>query len=409
LPVMGKVWGPDAVAKGQSTSFYGNVTALAESPAREGLIYAGSDDGLIQITENAGGSWRKVVTFPGVPDSTYVTRIVPSAHDAATVYAAFDNHKNGDFAPYLVKSTDMGKTWISLKANLPENGPVLALAEDPVDSNLLFAGTEFGLFFTIDGGKKWIQLKGGMPTIAVRDLAIQKRENDLVIATFGRGIYILDDYTPLRNLKPEALKSPAQLFPVKDALMCIESRPYGGRGKMFQGESFYVAENPPFGAVFTYYLKDSLKTRKQQRQEAEKAADKAAEKAIAKGAEKAGEKPAPPPYPTNDQLRAEAEEHSPSVILIVTDSSGRIIRRVSAPATSGIHRVAWDLRYPPGYLPPGRQPEAEADNPFNERIAGPLVMPGKYSATVWQEIQGKISQVAGPQSFSVSVMGAESM
>src|SRR5262249_39610312 len=160
---------------------------------------------------------------------------------------------------------------------------------------------------------------------------------------------------PLRNLKPEALRGPAQLFPVKDALMYIESRPYGGRGKMFQGESFYVAENPPFGAVLTYYLKDSLKTMKQQRQDAEKAAEKAAERTMAGGAEKAGEKPAPPPYPTTDQLRAEAEEHAPAVVMVVTDSSGRVIRRVSAPATSGIHRVAWDLRYPPGYLPPGRQ------------------------------------------------------
>src|SRR5262249_25139128 len=154
---------------------------------------------------------------------------------------------------------------------------------------------------------------------------------------------------------------------------------------------------------------DSLKTKKQQRQDAEKAADKAAERTMARGAEKAGEKPAPPLYPTNDQLRAEAEEHAPAVVMVVTDSSGRVIRRVSAPATSGIHRVAWDLRYPPGYLAPGRQQEAEADNPLNERIAGPFVVPGKYSVTVWQELEGKISQVAGPQSFAVTVMGAGSM
>jgi photosystem II stability/assembly factor-like uncharacterized protein len=405
LQIMGKVWGPDAVAKGQSTSFYGNITALAESPAREGLIYAGTDDGLIQVTENGGRTWRKIDKFPGVPETTYVARILPSAHDPLIVYAAFDNHKNGDFAPYLLKSADAGKTWTSLKANLPENGPVLALAEDPVDSNLLFAGTEFGLFFTVDRGNKWIQLKGGMPTIAVRDLVIQKRENDLVVATFGRGIYILDDYTPLRNLKPEALKNPAQIFPVRDALMYIESRPYGGRGKMFQGESFYTAENPPFGAAFTYYLKDSLKTKKQQRQEAEKAAARTAERAIAKG----GEKPVAPSYPSDDQLRAEAEEHAPTIMLTVTDANGRFIRRLTGPTTAGIHRVAWDLRSPPGYLPPGRQAEAESDNPFNERIAGPLVMPGKYSVTVWEEKDGKIAQIAGPQSFSVSVMGAESM
>jgi hypothetical protein len=187
--------------------------------------------------------------------------------------------------------------------------------------------------------------------------------------------------------------------------MYIESRPYGGRGKMFQGESFYTAENPPYGAVFTYYLKDSLKTKKQERQDAEKAAARAAERAIARG----GEKPVQPFYPSQAQLRAEAEEHAPALILAVADSSGRVVRRLTGPATSGIHRLAWDLRYPPGYFAAGRQPESESDNPFSERIAGPLVMPGKYSVTVWEEKEGKITQVAGPQSFSVTVMGAESM
>ncbi|MGH9762482.1 MAG: WD40/YVTN/BNR-like repeat-containing protein, partial [Blastocatellia bacterium] len=195
LPIMGRIWGPDAVAKGESTSFYGNATAIAESPVKEGLLYVGTDDGLIQVSEDGGGAWRKVEKFPGVPDMSYVTKVKPSSHDANTVYAAFDNHKNGDFAPYVLKSTDRGQSWTSIKGDLPANGSVLAFAEDPVDPNLLFAGTEFGLFFTTNGGQSWIQLKGGMPLIAVHDLAIQKRENDLVVATFGRGFYILDDYS----------------------------------------------------------------------------------------------------------------------------------------------------------------------------------------------------------------------
>ncbi|MGH9826778.1 MAG: glycosyl hydrolase, partial [Blastocatellia bacterium] len=198
LPIMGRIWGPDAVAKGESTSFYGNATAIAESPVKEGLLYVGTDDGLIQVSEDGGGAWRKVEKFPGVPDMSYVTKVKPSSHDANTVYAAFDNHKNGDFAPYVLKSTDRGQSWTSIKGDLPANGSVLAFAEDPVDPNLLFAGTEFGLFFTTNGGQSWIQLKGGMPLIAVHDLAIQKRENDLVVATFGRGFYILDDYSALR-------------------------------------------------------------------------------------------------------------------------------------------------------------------------------------------------------------------
>src|SRR5262245_31815185 len=169
---------------------------------------------------------------------TYVSRIAASQHDADTVYAAFENHKRSDFAPYLLKSTDAGRSWVAIKSNLPANGPVLAIAEDHVNPNLLFVGTEFGLFFTVDGGKKWVQLKGGMPIISVRDLAIQKRENDLVVGTFGRGIYILDNYTPLRAFKPEMFAQEATLFEVKDAMMYIQAQPLGGRGKSFQGESF---------------------------------------------------------------------------------------------------------------------------------------------------------------------------
>ncbi|HEU4769067.1 MAG TPA: hypothetical protein VFS77_16905, partial [Pyrinomonadaceae bacterium] len=213
LPVMGKVWGIDAVAKNASTAFFGNASALAESPKKEGLIYVGTDDGLVQVTEDGGKNWRKIEKFPGVGDMAYVSRILASNHDANTAYVSFDNHQNNDFKPYLLKTIDAGRTWTSLAANLPKNGPVLAIAEDHVNPNLLFTGTEFGLWFSIDGGQKWVQLKGGMPTIAVRDLAIQKRENDLVVGTFGRGIYIIDDYTPLRLVKPEMLRQEGVVFP----------------------------------------------------------------------------------------------------------------------------------------------------------------------------------------------------
>src|SRR5262249_51352429 len=155
-------------------------------------------DGLIHATPDGGKTWRKIDRFPGVPERSYVSRLLASQHAKGTVYASFDNHKNSDFAPYLLKSEDQGRTWTSLSKDLPKNGPVLALAEDHVDPNLLFVGTEFGLFFTPDGGKRWVRLKAGLPTISVRDLAIQKRESDLAVGTFGRGIYILDDYSPLR-------------------------------------------------------------------------------------------------------------------------------------------------------------------------------------------------------------------
>jgi hypothetical protein len=391
LPVMGKVWNIDAVAKHQSTSFYGNATALAESPKKDGLIYVGTDDGVINVTEDGGKNWRRIEKFPDVPDMTYVSRIIASSHDVNTVYAGFENHKNADFAPYLLKSTDAGKSWTSIKSNLPTNGPVLAIAEDHVNPNLLFVGTEFGLFFTIDGGKKWVQLKGGMPIISVRDLAIQKRENDLVVATFGRGIYILDDYTPLRMLTPEILAGETHLFPVKDALMYIQSQPLGGARKSFQGESFYTADNPPFGATFTYYLKETYKTRKDRRKEAEREAEK---------------KNAPPPFPTADELRAEEEEEAPQIIITVTDSEGQVVRRLIRPPAPGMNRATWDLRYPAPTLAQGRGGD---DNPFFEPPSGPLVMPGRYTVSIAKRVEGAVTPLARPQQFNVVVDGAASL
>jgi photosystem II stability/assembly factor-like uncharacterized protein len=388
LPVMGKVWEPDAVAKNQSTSFYGNIVSLAESPVKEGLIYVGTDDGLIQVTLDAGGTWTKYEKFTGVPENTYVSRLATSKHDANTVYAAFDNHKNEDFKPYLLESTDAGKNWTSIAGDLPENGPVLAFAEDPVNPNLLFAGTEFGAFFTVDGGQKWIQLKGGLPTIAIRDMAIHPRENDLIVATFGRGFYILDNITPLRQIKPETLQQSAALFPVKNPLMYLERYPLGGPKKAFEGDAFYTADNPPFGAVFTYYLKEKIKTKKEKRQDAEKEAAK---------------KNQTLPYPSHDELRAEAEATKPEVFVMVYDESGAPIRRVSGPLNDGFHRVAWDLRYSGPSLPSG---EPSEDDFPSAGTMGPLVMPGKYSVRLFQDVDGKITELAEAQSFTVVADGA---
>ena len=393
LPVMGKIWGPDAVAKHTSTDPFGNSSALAESPKKEGLIYVGTDDGLIQVTEDGGKNWRRIESFPGVPDMTYVSRIAASQHDADTVYAAFENHKRSDFAPYLLKSIDRGKSWTSIKSNLPANGPVLAIAEDHVNPNLLFIGTEFGLFFTIDGGQKWIQLKGGLPTISVRDLAIQKRENDLVVGTFGRSIYILDNYTPLRVLKPETLTQEATLFPVKDAMMYIQSQPLGGRGKSFQGEAFFTADNPAFGATFAYYLKEAPKTKKQKRQDAEKEAER---------------KGTPLPYPALADLSAEEEEEAPGIIFTIADSTGRVVRRLNAPLSPGINRVSWDLRYPAPTLAPPRPADGEED-PFAEPPGGPLVMPGRYSVTIAKRVNGVTSRLSASQEFAVFVEGQAAM
>jgi photosystem II stability/assembly factor-like uncharacterized protein len=391
LPVMGKVWGIDAVAKNASTAHFGNASALAESPKKEGLIYVGTDDGLVQVTEDGGKNWRKIEKFPGVPDMSYITRIIASNHDANTAYVSFDNHQSADFKPYLLKTTDAGRTWVSLSSNLPNNGPVLAIAEDHVTPSLLFTGTEFGLYFSIDGGQKWVQLKSGLPTISVSDLNIQKRENDLVVATFGRGIYILDDYTPLRLIKPETLRQESAVFPVKDALMYIQSQPLGGRGKSFQGERFYTADNPPFGATVTWYLKEAIKTRKEKRQEREREADR---------------RGAPVGWPTQDELRAEVEEEPPAIIVTISDSSDNVVRRLTGPVGAGMQRLNWDLRYPAANLSAPPPPDADPDF---EPPSGSLVMPGTYKASVAKRVEGVVTPLGSPQEFQVTVEGQENM
>jgi photosystem II stability/assembly factor-like uncharacterized protein len=391
LPVMGRVWGVDAVAKNASTAFFGNASALAESQKKDGLIYVGTDDGLVQVTEDGGKNWRKIDKFAGVGDMAYVSRIVTSNFEANTAYVAFNNHQNNDFKPYLLKTTDAGRTWTSLSANLPKNGPVWSVAEDHVNPNLLFVGTEYGLYFSIDAGQKWVQLKGGLPTIAVRDLNIQKRENDLVVGTFGRGIYILDNYTPLRLLKPEMLRQETAVFPVKDALMYIQSQPLGGRGKSFQGEAFYTADNPPFGATVTWYLKESIKTRKEKRQEAERDAER---------------RRAPVGWPTREQLRAEEEEEAPSIVVTITDANDRVVRRLTGPVSAGIQRLNWDLRFPAANLSAPPPPDADPDF---EPPSGPLVMPGTYKAFVSKRVEGVTTQLGPPQEFQVVVEGQESM
>ncbi len=391
LRIMGRVWSVDAVAKNTSTSPWGSVVALAESPLKEGLIWAGTDDGLIHVTEDGGANWRRIDRIAGVPETTFVSRLTPSQHDGNTVYASFDNHKAGDYRPYIAKSTDLGRTWTLISGNLPERGSVYVVIEDHKDPNLLFAGTEFGLYFTQDGGRTWTRLGSGLPTIQVRDLAIQKREDDLVVATFGRGFYILDDISPLRQLDSGVLAQEAYLFPVKKAPLYIESNPLGGAGAAWQGARFYTASNPPFGAVFTYYLKEELKTRRERRQEAER-------QAVRQGRDVF--------YPPWDSLKAEDREEAPSIILTVSDSEGRIIRRITGPTGAGIHRVAWDLRYP-APNPARTSADDEEDDGFGPPAAGPYVIPGIYRVSLSQRVDGIETPLGVPQSFEVYHLDAD--
>jgi len=391
LKVMGRVWSVDAVAKNASTSFYGNIVALAESPKKEGLLAAGTDDGLIRITEDGGGAWRSIDRFPAVPDASYVSRVVFSPHDAATVFATFDNHKKGDFKPYVLVSGDTGRSWKSIAGDLPERGTVYALACDPKDPDLLFAGTEFGAFVTRDRGAHWVRLTGNLPTIQVRDLAIQGRADDLVLATFGRGFYVLDDYSPLRATTKDTLAREATLFPVRDAWTFVPSSPNGLRDKGFFGDRYFTAPNPAFGAVFTYYLKDEIKTRRKTRQAAEK--DK----------QKKGEDTA---YPAWEALAAEDREEDPAILLTVTAEDGTVVRRLTGPVAAGFNRVAWDLRYPqfdPTSLSP---PDVD---PWDRVPGGPLAAPGRYRVSMAKRVDGVVTPLGEPQTFSAVPLGMSSL
>jgi photosystem II stability/assembly factor-like uncharacterized protein len=380
LPVMGRIWGMDAVSKNKSTSDYGNIVSLSESPLVEGLLYVGTDDGLIQVTEDGGNNWRKIDRVKGVPERAYVSRIEASLHDADTVYATFANYKQGDFNPYIAVSRDRGRIWSSISGDLPAREVVHSLMQDHEDPKLLFAGTEFGLFFTTDEGEHWVRLKGGLPTIQVRDIDIQRRENDLALGTFGRGFYVLDDYTPLRQVSEQSLGQDAVLFPVRDALLYVEKRSRHGS----RGHGFFTADNPPYGALVTYHLKDKLQTRQEQRIGAEKKARKAESK---------------PPLPSMAELREEDEEIEPQIVLTVRDAAGEVVRRITGPRDKGIHRISWDLRYP---ATTPTQLEEETDlAPWEEPDRGRLVAPGNFSVSLGKLVDGELVQLAEAQQFEV--------
>jgi hypothetical protein len=392
LPIMGKVWSMDAISKNQSTDIYGNITTITESKFDENTLMVGTDDGLIWVTNDGGKNWTKVDNIAGVPERTYVNQVIASQHNKNVFYATFNHHRYGDFKPYVFKSVDGGKTWSAIQHNLPERGSVYTIAEDHVNSNLLFTGTEFGVYFTIDGGDSWTQLKSGLPTIAIRDMEIQKRENDLVLATFGRGFYILDDYTPLRNLKKEDLGKDAWIAPIKESWLFNEKRPLGAPLKGFQGESFYSAPNPKVGAVFTYYLKDDIKTLKEKR------------KAIEKDKIKAGE---PVYYPSADSMRLEDGYPDPYLLFTITDSEGNVVRKMKAPAKKGMSRIVWDFRYnSPG---PITFETPDPTNPYDVAEIGFAAMPGNYNVSLSKFEDGKITEIVPAQPFKVNSLNAASL
>jgi photosystem II stability/assembly factor-like uncharacterized protein len=393
LEVMGKVWSVDAIAKNGSTDIFGQTTSIAESKLDENVLWVGTDDGLIHLTTNGGKNWTKFDNLPGVPAMSYVHQIIASLHDKNTAYVCFNHHRYGDFKPYVLKTSDAGKTWKPIQANLPARGSVYSIAEDHVDANLLFVGTEFGVFFTNNGGAHWTQLKSGLPTIAVRDLEIQRRENDLVLATFGRGFYVLDDYSLLRNFKKEDMAKTAIIFPVKEGLMFNERFPLGLRDKGHLGSSYFSTPNPAVGAVISYYVKDDVKTLKAKRQDAEKAKYEKKQKVF---------------YPSMDSLRLEDNQVEPYLLFTIKDQSGNVVRHLKAAAKKGLNKIVWDFRYNIP-APVNSRNTPAPDQLFGGAEEGAMVAPGQYSVTMAKYEDGVLTDLAGPVTVTCKLLDNSSL
>ena len=374
LPIMDRTWSFEAVAKNRSTSPYGTLVAFAESTINPDVLVAGSDDGLIHISENGGEFWRKIDNIPGTPNRSYINALYTSQHDENVIYAVFNHHKYGDFKPYIFKSSDRGYSWKNISGNLPERGNIYAIEEDHISADLLFCGSEFGVYFSNTGGESWTKLKAGVPTISVRDIAIQRRENDLVLGTFGRGFYVLDDYSSLRTIKKE---TPSQLMPIRDALLFERSNPLGGRNKAYQGDNLYVGDNLSAVALITYFIADDKKTLKEKRRKNEKKLGKEKQSVL---------------YPTYDELRAEVDEIKPHVLFTITNESGDVIRKFTKDVAKGLQRFEWNLRY-------GSKSPIRLGSDGNN--SSTLVSPGEYTVVMQQFHNDAYDTIGSPERFNV--------
>ncbi len=414
LPIMGRKQSYDSPWDFNAMSVYNTITSLSESPIKQGLLYAGTDDGIIQISENGGNDWMKkeVSSIAGLPDRAFVNDIRADLHDESTVYLSLDNHKYGDFSPYLYKSNDKGKSWRKITSGIPDTCMIWRTVQDHVDPNLIFAATEFGMYTSFNGGEKWVKLSSGLPTISFRDVTIQRRENDLVAASFGRGIYILDDYSGLREIakypsakpkitdvvpKKKGKKSkdvesekPAtitavlkdQLFPVKN---CYQ---FGYRDMAGStGAGMYKAKNPKYGATFTYSIAENFKTNKSERKKREKELNKTDSDI---------------PFPGWEALRQEKEEEQPTLWFTIKDEAGNIVNRIKGKYKQGIHRTNWDLSQASSNQVSLKKPSGEVSW-WNRGYA---VIPGKYSVSMSKEYQGVLTDLGSTQTFEVQPLRA---
>src|SRR4051794_1515777 len=319
LPLMGPERGDETLSRDDGVSDFGTITTIAESPVQAGVIYVGTDDGNVQVTRDAGKNWKNVTASFNLPGPRWVSTVIASAHDAGTAYVSFDGHQDDDFKPYIYKTTDFGASWVSIVTDMPDGMSVHALCEHPRSRNVLFAGTEFGLFVSTNGGGKWSLVRGNLPRVRIDDILVTRAGNDLVLGTHGRSIIVLDDITMLERSDAAVLSEEAHLFAPRPATEYYEMRalPAPGAAK-------FSGPNPDYGALITYYLKNNPAT---------------------------------------------ADAH---VKIQILDGGGRVVRELEGPDRAGYNRVAWDLRYALSFEP------GSTDEGWFGPPKGTLVRPGDY-------------------------------
>ena len=388
-PLMERNWSIDEMVTKAS---FAHIVSLAESPLDENRLYAGSGDGLLHVTHNGGESWTRA-ELDGLPEHARIHHIVASPHDVDVAYAACHNFFAGDFGPYLYKTTDGGATWTSINADLPERGSTYTIGVDHVDPNLLFVGTMTGVFVSNTPEPAWVKLTAGIPaSVQATDIDLQRDEDDLVVSTFGRGVFILDDYSPLRRLTPDTLEEPAALFPIADAPMFVQADPFGFPGVGFQGASFYSAPNPKVGVAITYFVKEDHKTLKELRNEAEK---------------KLQEEGKDVEIPDYDQRRKEALEEDPSLLFVISDSDDVAIRTIKQPVKAGVHRLIWDFRTSP-VSPISLEGKGEYV-PWHSPDLGYMVTPGEYDVAMYRVQGGSMTPVGPPQRVTCEPLNVASL
>lgn len=330
LSILGEPANDKMIERDYGADTYPCITALAISEKNEQVIWVGTEDGNLQVTRDGGQNWTNVIASDGLPKGVYVSYIDASSASDSTAYVAFDGHRNGDFGVYVFRTEDYGRSWQKITSGLPDNrGTVQVVREDPYNSSLLFAGTEFGLFVSFDRGGSWSALKLNLPSVIVDDITVERRSHDLILATHGRAFWVLDDIRSLEQLSPSALSSPLHLFRIQPATEWKEFDHSNG----YTGDQLYIAQNPPDGATIDYFLASQP----------------------AKG------------------------EH---VQVRVTDRAGTLIQEFPGTDNTGINRVNWDLRYPTPVKPTQDQLSAQDEGFFYNAIRGPFVAPGTYTVQV---------------------------